>query len=124
MPPFSQRHAPPPRRLGPEIPTGVRRAIDSWLAERRVDPDEIRRRFLQRAGYGDAEDVIADVRDRWGDDEADRLIRDLEGDPAVAQFEIDTAPGARRPRRPSSVTCPSRCISTISKRRSPHTGAR
>jgi hypothetical protein len=87
MPSFSQRHAPPPRLLGPEIPAGVRRAIDSWLVERKADPHEIRTRIFQRAGYGDVIDVVDDVRDRWGDNEAERLIGKLEDDPTVARWE-------------------------------------
>jgi hypothetical protein len=90
MPSFSQRHAPPPRLLGPEIPVGVRRAIDSWFVERNIDPHEIRNRIYQGAGYGDVNDVIDDVRDRWGEDEGDELVRDLEDDPAVARWEIDS----------------------------------
>ena len=57
MPSFSDRHAPPRRPLGPAIPAGVRRAIDSWFAEQEqdVDPEDVRRRVFQRAGYGDAD---------------------------------------------------------------------
>jgi hypothetical protein len=94
MPSFSQRHAPPPRALGPEIPAGVRRAIDTWFVERRVDPHEVRTRRFQRVGYGDFEDVVDDVRHRWGDEEAAQLIRDLEDDRTVARWEIGS--NARR----------------------------
>jgi len=85
---FSERHAPAPRPLGPEIPLGVRRAIDSWFNERDVDPQEIRRRWFQRQGYGDVVDVEADVRDRWGAETAATLHRDLEADPLVAQAYV------------------------------------
>lgn len=85
---FSERHAPPPRSLGPEIPAGVRRAIDLWLVDEGVDPDEIRRRIFQRAGYADVSDVVDDVRDRWDDLQAAVLLRLLAEDPDVARWEI------------------------------------
>src|SRR5207249_601722 len=83
---FSQEHAPPPRPLGPEIPAGVRRAITSWFAERGVDSQEIRLLWFQRAGYGDAADVAADVRDRWGEIAQAVLARDLEEDREILTY--------------------------------------
>ena len=88
---FSERHAPPPRALGPEIPLGVRRAIDSWLVERDVDPQEIRRRWFQRRGYGDVLDVEEDVRERWGAETATALHGALEADPLVDQTYVGDA---------------------------------
>jgi hypothetical protein len=83
---FSQEHAPPPRPLGPEIPAGVRRAIRSWLAEHGVDSEEIRLLWFQRVGYGDASNVGADVRDRWGEDAQALLARDLKDDSEILRY--------------------------------------
>jgi hypothetical protein len=58
VPSFSERHAPPPRPLGPEIPAGVRRAIASWFHERGVEQAEVRRRFFLRFGYGRVDDIV------------------------------------------------------------------
>jgi hypothetical protein len=82
---FSERHAPSPRPLGPNIPVGVRAAIDSWFAERHVESQEIRRQWFQRQGYGDVADVEDDVRGRWGTDAASALHSALEADPLVSQ---------------------------------------
>jgi hypothetical protein len=83
---FSQEHAPPPRPLGPEIPAGVRRAITTWFAEHGVDSQEILLLWFQRAGYGTAIDVAADVRDRWGEDAQALLARDLEDDSEILRY--------------------------------------
>jgi hypothetical protein len=83
---FSQEHAPPPRPLGPEIPAGVRRAITTWFAEHGVDSQEILLLWFQRVGYGDAVDVGADVRDRWGEDAQALLARDLEDDREILRY--------------------------------------
>jgi hypothetical protein len=83
---FSQEHAPPPRPLGSEIPAGVRRAITTWFAEHGVDAQEIRLLWFQRAGYGNAADVSADVRDRWGEDAQWLLARDLEDDVDILRY--------------------------------------
>jgi hypothetical protein len=83
---FSQRHAPPPRALGPDIPVGVRRAVASWFHEQRIDPEEVQRRFFQRYGYGDVQDVADDIRDRWGDDARAEFLRDLRYDPDMATY--------------------------------------
>ena len=80
---FSQEHAPPPRPLGSEIPAGVRRAITMCFAEHGVDSQEILLLWFQRSGYGDAVDVGADVRDRWGEDAQVLLGRDLEEDSEI-----------------------------------------
>lgn len=89
---FSEKHAPPPRPLGPEIPAGVRRAILSWFSERGVDPEEIRKRWFQRLGYGSVDDVLDDVRERWDDITSATMLRDLEQDEAVARW----SEGAKR----------------------------
>lgn len=81
---FSQRHAPPPRALGAEIPRGVRQAIAGWFRDHGVEAQAARRRFFQRSGYGTVDDVADDVRDRWGEDAADLLYSDVRDDPAVA----------------------------------------
>jgi hypothetical protein len=83
---FSQEHAPPPRPLGPEIPAGVRVAITTWSAERGVDSQEIRLLWFQRSGYGNAVDVGADVRDRWGEDAQALLARDIEDDVDILRY--------------------------------------
>jgi hypothetical protein len=83
---FSQRYAPPPRTLGDEIPSGVRRAIASWFRERDVLADEIHRRFFQTHGYGGVDDVAEDIRDRWGNDAYHLFYRDLQDDPAVSKW--------------------------------------
>jgi hypothetical protein len=80
---FSDRHGPPGQRFGPEIPVGVRRAITSWFADQDVPAEEVRRAWFQQAGYGDANDVIGDVKHRWGDDAATELRRALEADQGV-----------------------------------------
>jgi hypothetical protein len=83
---FSQEHAPPPRLLGPEIPAGVRRAITTWFAEHGVDAQEIRLLWSLQAGYGNAVDVAADVRDRWGEVAQALMPRDLEGDNDILRY--------------------------------------
>lgn len=83
---FSQRHAPPPRALGPEIPAGVRQAIASWFREHDVDSADVRRRFFQRRGYGNVDHVASDVADRWGEDAGVALYERLNEDPDVDQW--------------------------------------
>jgi hypothetical protein len=51
-----------------------------------VDSQEIRLRWFQRAGYGNAADVSADVRDRWGEDAQALLARDLEDDSDILRY--------------------------------------
>jgi Domain of unknown function (DUF7014) len=94
---FSQEHAPPSRPLGPEIPAGVRQAIASWFRDRGVDANEVRHQWFQQIGYGDVTDVEADVRDRWGENTATLLRRDLEDDPFVSQWNYG-------PRRQAAAT--------------------
>jgi hypothetical protein len=86
VPSFSQRHAPPPQPLGPEIPEGVRRAIASWFHERGVEQADVRRRFFQGFGYGSVDDIGGDIRDRWGEDAYNGFYRDLQNDPEVSRW--------------------------------------
>jgi hypothetical protein len=88
---FTERHGPPPRPLGPEIPSGVRYAIASWFAERNIEPEDVRRRFFQKHGYGIINDVGHDVRDRWGEDALGLFYRDLRADPRGKQRGHDEA---------------------------------
>jgi hypothetical protein len=113
---FSQEHAPPPRPLGPEIPAGVRVAITTWFAEHGDDSQEIRLLWFQRAGVGNAADVGADVRDRWGEDAQALMVRDLEYD------RMPAASVTPRP-APSTVTFPRLSTSTTSSSRSRSTPA-
>ncbi len=83
---FSERHAPLPRALGPEIPSGVRRAIASWFREQGVETEDVRRRFFQRRGYGSVDDVAGDIRDRWDEIQSALFYSDLEEDRAVARW--------------------------------------
>ena len=46
--------------------------------------------FFRHMGYGDVEDVIDDVRDRWGDETADALRSDLRADPLVKEEATNT----------------------------------
>jgi hypothetical protein len=52
-----------------------------------VDSQEIRLLWFQRAGYGDATDVSADVRDRWGEDAQALLARDMEDDSDILRYQ-------------------------------------
>jgi len=83
---FSQRHAPPPPPLGPEIPAGVRTAIAAWFRERGVREADARARFFQKFGYGSLDDIGDDIRARWGEEAYDKFYADLHDDPAVARW--------------------------------------
>jgi hypothetical protein len=62
---YSERHAPRYAPAGAEIPSGVRSALLSWLADRDLDHPptarELWRLLRQKIGYGEPEVGKADL---------------------------------------------------------------
>lgn len=75
---YSERHAPKHAPSGAEIPSGVRRALLSWLANLDIpnapDHREIWRLLRQRIAYGTPQDVVEDVEARFGSDAAQKVM--------------------------------------------------
>jgi hypothetical protein len=94
------RHNPSAARSGEEISAGVRRAVASWFNDHDVNLSAARRRFFQRFGYGDVDDVADDIRQRWGGDAREKFYEDLQHDPAVDQWNY----GPRRKRAANAVS--------------------
>lgn len=88
---FSDQHVPARAPAGPVIPTGVRDALLGWFSERGITPTAIRRRLALLHGYGRPQDVVEDVLERWGKDEALECIESVEKDVGLSRFTGEEA---------------------------------
>jgi hypothetical protein len=73
MPSFSETNSPGHTPAGPEIPSGVRRALLDWFGEHDVEPREIWRLLNREVGWGSPQDVVDDVAERFGSEAAERV---------------------------------------------------
>jgi hypothetical protein len=74
---YSERNSPPHEPAGAAIPSGVRTALLTWLADRNLSdppkPKELWRMLSQRIGYGGPADAVQDVQARFGREAAETL---------------------------------------------------
>ena len=62
---------PPREPAGPYIPDGVRKALLSWFAQNGVTPTTLWENLIARETYGTWNEMEADIRARFGDEEGD-----------------------------------------------------
>jgi len=67
---YSERNIPQPRPAGPKIPVGVRSSILSIVAGEGVSPTWMWQAFLRHWGYRMWQEIIDDIRERMGDEQA------------------------------------------------------
>jgi hypothetical protein len=91
---FSERNVAPRTPTGPDIPDGVRVSLLAWFnRENGTTPTHLWTTLCQREGYGDFTEIEDDLRERFGDEDANAFMARIRDHWARDRGRMTAMPG-------------------------------